>query len=101
MQRFTLPRENNEKQRLNFGSLVQEDGNRNLNEAFVQRKISEVMLITAWMYVWLDFRKGYRQLQAQCPEYPPPPPPAFCEKGKIAGKKFQRLKREIFRFAIF
>ena len=23
--------------------------------------------------VWLDFRKGYRQLQAQCPEYPPPP----------------------------
>ena len=23
--------------------------------------------------IWLDFRKGYRQLQAQCPEYPPPP----------------------------
>ena len=26
------------------------------------------------MYIWLDFRKGYRQLQAQCPEYTPPPP---------------------------
>ena len=26
------------------------------------------------IYIWLDFRKGYRQLQAQCPEYPPPPP---------------------------
>ena len=26
---------------------------------------------------------------------------AFCEKGKIARKKFQWLKREIFRFAIF
>ena len=23
--------------------------------------------------IWLDFRKGYRQLQAQRPEYPPPP----------------------------
>ena len=23
--------------------------------------------------IWLDFPKGYRQLQAQCPEYPPPP----------------------------
>ena len=26
---------------------------------------------------------------------------AFCEKGKIARKEFQPLKREIFRFAIF
>ena len=26
---------------------------------------------------------------------------AFCEKGKIARKDFQRLKTEIFRFAIF
>ena len=25
----------------------------------------------------------------------------LCEKGKIARKKFQRLKREIFQFAIF
>ena len=25
------------------------------------------------LYIWLDFRKGYRQLQAQCPENPPPP----------------------------
>ena len=25
----------------------------------------------------------------------------FCEKGKIAGKEFQPLKREIFPFAIF
>ena len=26
---------------------------------------------------------------------------AFCEKGKIAGKKCLELKREIFRFAVF
>ena len=26
---------------------------------------------------------------------------AFCEKGKIARKKFQQLAREIFQFAIF
>ena len=30
-----------------------------------------------YIYIWLDFRKGYRQLQAQCPEYPPPPLPNF------------------------
>ena len=24
------------------------------------------------MYIWLDFRKGDRQLQARRPEYPPP-----------------------------
>ena len=26
---------------------------------------------------------------------------AFCEKGKIARKKFQQLEREIFQFAFF
>ena len=26
---------------------------------------------------------------------------AFCGKVKIARKKFQRLKREVFRFAVF
>ena len=29
------------------------------------------------MHIWLVFRKGYRQLQAQSPEYPPPPLPNF------------------------
>ena len=24
------------------------------------------------IYIWLDFRKGHRQLQARCLEYPPP-----------------------------
>ena len=32
-----------------------------------------VSYVYVCMYVWLDFRKGYRQLQALCPNTPPPP----------------------------
>ena len=33
--------------------------------------------------IWLDFRKGYRRLQAQCPEYPPSPSQTFQSQALI------------------
>ena len=35
------------------------------------------------IYIWLDFRKGYRQLQAKCPETPPPPSQTFQSQALI------------------
>ena len=33
--------------------------------------------------IWLDFPKGYRRLQAQCPEYPPSPSQTFQSQALI------------------
>ena len=36
-----------------------------------------------YTYIWLDFPKGYRRLQAQCPDYPPSPSQTFQSQALI------------------